>query len=177
MVDDDRLALNQYLRAVPDDVDEAEIFAISARKEKGKIGMDYDMLRHVVGALGFEIVDGSIPVEAQRLGNWKAWDDGSPRIVSLDITEQRDQAKKPVLSPNGQPYMQIKFFSHQMSEDTKERLGLSEETQLDVEPPPPPAPTPARQAPSKSAQPSKPAPAASKATSPSQSAANKKRAF
>lgn len=175
MIDDPRLSINEYFRLPPDDEDQQEIFARSASREGGKIGMDWNKYRHMISALGFDIVDGSIPEEACTFGSWKRWPDGSPRLVSINIVPQRTKEsgyKELKLGANGQPYKQVQMFSHQRSEDTLERLGVTspaDEPEPESAPEPEPAPKPAPKPTAKPAAkpaPAKPAPAATKTNRP-----------
>lgn len=177
MVDNPKMTLREYFDVLPGDVDEdeAEIWATCNTKEGSeRPGARWNQFRHFLTGLGFDIEDGSVPPEARKFRNWKYWDDGEPRIVSLDIGTQMTKEsnwKKPKLGANGEPYKQVNMFSHMRSEDTLIRLGemdppedetaededqnmeAADDTADDPEPEPEPAPPP-RTAPKANPKPS-----------------------
>lgn len=148
LVSDPKVQIKEFVRLQPDDEEEAEIFATCTRNEGDKKrGFFWNKYRHMISAMGYDIEDGSIPREARVFRGWKFWPDGSPRIVSLDIGNQktRDSGYTELkLGNNGKPYKQVNMFSHMRSHDTLVRLGEAP-PESEPEAPPEPEPQPQRQ--------------------------------
>jgi len=133
---DTRLTVREKFRMPPSDDSQMDLYLYAASAgDKTKAPKDrkasneffYNQIRRFLHATGHkDDVDpatgqptGLLPATGRSLGGWRVWPDGNPRSVSLDIAEReyvgRDGQTKKAAN--------IKIFSHEMTEDTKARMG------------------------------------------------------
>jgi hypothetical protein len=121
-----KITVREQLRMPPLNEAEHDLYLHASTSVGGKSikSFFYNALRHTLSALGHDCnEDGTLPAAAQQLREWRVWPDGTPRIVSLDIIDQKKD-KEVQKARDGSPYASIKSFSHAKSDDTNQRLGI-----------------------------------------------------